>query len=329
MKKVYIKKFAVYVPDTVMTAIEIGKETGIPEEVVREKLGIISKPVENNLSLSDLSMKSIEKLFGTKEESLKRLKYLVFAGSDFKDNYIWTMAPSLAARLGLTDSLSFDLSSQCVGSLVAIDMMKSKVQVENNRDALISIATKQSHIVNYGNKASSFMYDFSDGSGAVLISEEKGAYEILESAFLTDGSFSNIVFAPFGESYMSEPNMWSYKLTVSEENTWRKEMGDATLRNFVNVITDATTKSGYEIKDIDYLAFLHTKRSFHRVIMDTLGIEPNRSIFLDNYGHMQGVDPFLSLNLAEQNKLLKPGSVICLVSAGTGWTWGASVILKV
>lgn len=329
MKKVYIKKFAIYASENVMTAKSISEETGIPEDVVREKLGIVSKPVEEKLSLSDLSMKSIEKIVGPADSSLKRLKYIVSAGSDFKDKYIWTLAPSLTSKLGVKEALSFDISSQCVGSLVALDMMKSRISSESNFDALISIATKQSHIVNYKDRTGSFMYDFSDGSGAVLISEEKGEYEILQSAFLTDGSFSDVVYAPFGGSFILDKDIWSYKLTVSEEKAWKERMADATLRNFIRVITEATVKSGYDIKDIDYLAFLHTKRSFHREIMDALGIDRSKSIYLEDYGHMQGVDPFISLKLAEEKNLLRPGNLICLVSAGTGWTWGATVILKV
>ncbi len=63
--------------------------------------------------------------------------------------------------------------------------------------------------------------------------------------------------------------------------------------------------------------------------MDALGIDRSKSIYLEDYGHMQGVDPFISLKLAEEKNLLRPGNLICLVSAGTGWTWGATVILKV
>ena len=44
-------------------------------------------------------MKSIEKIVGPADSSLERLKYIVSAGSDFKDKYIWTLAPSLAYKI--------------------------------------------------------------------------------------------------------------------------------------------------------------------------------------------------------------------------------------
>ncbi len=43
---------------------------------------------------------------------------------------------------------------------------------------------------------------------------------------------------------------------------------------------------------------------------------------------MQSVDPFLSLRLAEIKNKIKEGDVVVLVSAGTGWTWGAYAIQR-
>lgn len=311
------------------TSEDIARYSGLPVDVVEEKLGIRKKPVENKLSLSEMSVNSIRDLLDRTDTDPEKISFLICAGSDFKDRYIWTMAPKIAHAIGLRNAMTFDMSAQCTGSLVAMDVAKSMVLAGRGESGLISVSTKQSYIVDYGNRASTFMFDFSDSSAAILLDSSAGKFEVLESSFVTDGSFSDVVYSPFGESYMSSKDEWSYKLRVNEIEGWRENMGKASKKNFIRVIRESLKKSGLKTDDISYLAFLHTKRSFHTEILAEFGLDREQSIYLDNYGHAQGVDPFLSLSLAVEAKTVKSGDIIVLVSAGTGWIWGSTVLKAV
>ena len=97
--------------------------------------------------------------------------------------------------------------------------------------------------------------------------------------------------------------------------------------NFKKVVVGSLQKSGYSLKDVSYFAILHMKRSFHRELLRSLGTDEQKSIYLEMYGHMQGVDPFLSLDLAERRHKIKKGDVVVMTSAGTGWTWGATTVV--
>ncbi|MDS0256739.1 3-oxoacyl-ACP synthase [Thermoplasmatales archaeon AK] len=329
MSKVYIRGLSIYLPDNFETSQDISRRSGLPVDVVEEKLGIKRKPVESHLSLSEMSLKSIQDVLQRTGLEPKTVSFLICAGSDFKDRYIWTMAPKIAHSVGLTNAVAFDLSAQCAGSLVALDVAKSLVQSGESKRGIISISTKQSYIVDYNDKASTFMYDFSDSSAAIVLDSSQGTFEVLGSSFITDGSFSDIVYSPFGESFMSDRSQWSFKLMVNDTWGWRERMGQSSKRNFIHVIEDSLRKSGLRSDDISYLAFLHTKKSFHSEILAELGLDARRSIYLDNYGHSQGVDPFLSLSLALEAQTVNSGDVVVLASAGTGWTWGASVLKAV
>ena len=326
MKKIYIQDFKTHIPSNFESSTDISLSSGLQKDVVENKLGIIKKPIENNMSLSELASESVLELMRSLGIKGKDVDFLVSAGSDFKDRYVWTMAPKLADLAGLRDAFAFDLSSQCTGSLIALDVAKSLIVSGRGKKGIVSVATKQSHIVSYDDHSSTFMYDFSDGSAAVLVSSQKGKYEILESSFISDGSFSDVVFAPFGDLYSSNKNEWSYKVEVNEIEGWRERMGEVSKKNFLKVIKESLQRSTLEYTDISYLAFLHTKRSFHRELLESLQLDESQSIYLDNYGHMQGVDPFLSLQLAERERLVHKGDIVVLVSAGTGWTWGATVV---
>lgn len=335
MKRVYIKDYALYIPKRRQTYEELAKSTGLPPEVVKEKQGVLAKPLERDLSTSALGIASLRVLARRNRQEAKSAEFLIYAGSDFKDHYVWTIGTKIGWEALHSTILAFDITSQCVGSLVGIDFAKSKLEAMGDRTAsgFVTVSTKQSMIVNYRNRDTSFMFDSSDGAVSILLTndEEVGVrskYEVLQSSFISDGRFSEVIYAPFGERHVSRGrDRWDYRAVFNENKAWRKDMQRVSGENFKKVIRDSLHKSGYSVKDVAYFAILHMKRSFHRQLLQELGVDEGKSIYLEMYGHMQGVDPFLSLDLAERKRKLKKGDVAVLTSAGTGWTWGATTVV--
>jgi 3-oxoacyl-[acyl-carrier-protein] synthase-3 len=63
------------------------------------------------------------------------------------------------------------------------------------------------------------------------------------------------------------------------------------------------------------------KRSMHDAIVHALGVESSRASYLDDTGHMSGVDPLLALDRAVRGGAIEDGDVVLLLAAGTGYTW--------
>ena len=79
-------------------------------------------------------------------------------------------------------------------------------------------------------------------------------------------------------------------------------------------------------EDIGYLDILHIKRSGHLGMLKDLGLTEDQTIYLEDYGHIGQVDQILSLKLALEQGKVKPGTVVCMIAAGIGYTWAANVI---
>ena len=62
----------------------------------------------------------------------------------------------------------------------------------------------------------------------------------------------------------------------------------------------------------------------HEAIVRELGGPP--AAYLDDTGHMSGVDSLLALDRANRAGELEEGDLVLLLAAGTGYTWAASVI---
>ena len=77
---------------------------------------------------------------------------------------------------------------------------------------------------------------------------------------------------------------------------------------------------------MDFLAALHFKRSLYFSLVQELGLKPDQTIYLENYGHLGQIDQILSLHLAQQMGKISEGSIISMIAAGIGYAWGANVI---
>ena len=56
-------------------------------------------------------------------------------------------------------------------------------------------------------------------------------------------------------------------------------------------------------------------------LLSELGMREDQAVYLDDTGHMSGVDPLLGLDRA-----VRDGDAVLLLSAGTGYTRAASVV---
>jgi 3-oxoacyl-[acyl-carrier-protein] synthase-3 len=103
-------------------------------------------------------------------------------------------------------------------------------------------------------------------------------------------------------------------------------LDEVSLANFVAAAQGALERSGLQFDDITYLSGIHMKRSMHDAIVAALGVDPARTSYLDDTGHMSGVDPLLGLDRAVRSGEVADGDVVLLLAAGTGYTWAATAL---
>jgi 3-oxoacyl-[acyl-carrier-protein] synthase-3 len=115
-------------------------------------------------------------------------------------------------------------------------------------------------------------------------------------------------------------------LRVFDAEHMKTGLNDVSMRNWLECIDRALAKSGATRADIDYLNVLHFKRSMHAVMLEALGLVPEQSVYLENYGHLGQVDFMISLHEGLQQQKLKDGDLMVAIAAGIGYVWGAVAI---
>ena len=65
---------------------------------------------------------------------------------------------------------------------------------------------------------------------------------------------------------------------------------------------------------------------FEFPILESIGLTPEQSVYLEDYGHVQSADQVIALEMGLQQDKIKPGDLLVLAGAGTGYTWSAIAV---
>lgn len=330
MNTIGIEATGVYFPPGIETAEVLAKKTGIPEQIIIEKFGLYEKHVaDETMHASDLAIAAARLILSITDPLA--IDVVIYFGSPHKDYYVWSSAPKIHYELGTKNAYAFEMMnvSSCfpIALKVAKDMLKADESIQN---ILLVGGCKESQIIDYENPRSRFMFNFADGGAAALVKRKAVMSEILASAIITDGSFHGDVLIPAGGSkhFASIETVRSrqHYIDVVDPASMKERLDPVSISNFETVIHQALQKSGLALQDINILLPLHSKRSMFKELLQRLNLPEEKAVYLDHYGHMSALDPCIGLHFASQQGKLKRGDIAVAVSAGTGYTWAATVI---
>jgi 3-oxoacyl-[acyl-carrier-protein] synthase-3 len=325
MTRVGLAATAAYLPERWMPAAEVAARSGIPESVIVERFGLRGKHIAAaDEHVSDLSVAACERLLDESGIEPDDVDVLMYCGSMWKDFQVWQAAPWIAHRLGCTRAYGVEYDNVSCGTPVALRLARDMLVAEPELRTVLAVAAcRESYLLDYGNTRSRFMFNFGDGAVAFLLVKDADN-ELLGSYGITDGSLSLQVKVLSGGSV--SPNGGPPFLDVADPAAMKERLDLVSLDNFVKAAEGALQRSAATLADVSYLCAIHMKRSMHDALLDSLGLDPARASYLDDTGHMSGVDPMLALDRAARAGELQDGDLVLLLAAGTGYTWAASAV---
>lgn len=326
----YLRGLGVYLPAPRMTSGEIAAASGLPEWVVREKLGIHQKPIPGPED-HPARMGAWAAQEALKEAGLggAELDVVISITDEHKDFPVWTSAPLVAQMLDAHRAWCFDLNQKCATFITALTVAEglfaSRPEIET---ILIAGGYRNGDLIDYQDESVRFMYDLAAGGGAAVLTRQGPGLRLLSTQLKTDPVLANTVRVPVGGTVapLTPTNTDQYRLRVAEPELMKSRLEGVSIPGFMEVINGALRQAGYTAADLDYLALLHMKPSAHKAVLEGLGLGTERSIYLSDYGHLGQIDPILSVRLARQAGKIGPGSLLALAAAGVGYHWGAAVL---
>jgi 3-oxoacyl-[acyl-carrier-protein] synthase III len=330
-----------YLPQRQVTAHELATATSVPEDVIVQKFGIKQKPMASETETTAfMGLEAAKKALSQADVAGTELDLVIWCGAQHKDYPCWLAGLYVADKLGAKSAWSFDMEAMCGSMMAALDVAKSLMLGRGDlKTVLLVSGYRNNDLVNpVAEPSTRFMMDIGSGGSAIVLRRDAGRNVVLASAFRGDGSLSEMCVVPvFGsKAWPPKPeDVERAHFHVPDEKLFKQKLGDITLPNFYAVVRQAARESGFVSaasggqgsgEGIDYLAILHFKRSSHEAILAELGLGPEQTTYLDDYGHLGQNDQVLSLELGLASGKVREGSRIVFVGAGLGFVWAATAI---
>lgn len=320
-----------YVPEQIETAAEVAPQTGIPEAVLREKMGIRQRHIAGDCdTISMMASCAAQRALENAGISPDKVNVVISHGSEHKDHVVWNAAAKIQHNVGATNAYAFEVYALCAGAPIAMNVARGLMLADPQTEyVLLAAASRENDIVNLRNERTRFMFNFGAGAGAMLLQRGASKNLILGMSAITDGALSETVVLTDEAIPSGDPAIIGDirgRLDVTDPQYMADRLGNSSLGNFIRVIREAVERGGASLDDVKFLGITHMKRSFYLEILNAVGLTEDQSVYLEDYGHIQSVDQVLTLELGLQQGKIKDGDLIVLAGAGVGYTWSAVAV---
>ncbi len=313
-----------------MPASEIAVASGIPEDVIIDRFGLDGKHIAGpDDHVSTMSAAAGRQAVERAGISLDDIDVVAYFGSMWKDYNVWSAAPKVIDLMGTRNAWGLEMANVSCGAPVAIATATGLLAGDPSINNLLLVGgCRESHLIDYTNERSRFMFNFGDGGAAALLSTSLPGHEILSYRIITDGQFADDVAVYAGGSKIPASHETvdenRHFLDVDDPASMKARLDPVSGPNFVRVVNDVCQRAGVDVSEIRLLPILHTKRSILEWIVDGVGIPRDRAVYLRRHGHMSGLDTIVGLDLRQDE--LEEGDLVLLLTAGTGYTWAGTLL---
>ncbi len=187
-----------YFPDTYVTAKDIAEQSGLPEWVVREKLGIERKFVADpNVHPNEMAVIAARKAI--EKAGIDPLEIDVVLGTteEWREYLLWTTAIDLAYEIGAKNAWGIDLHTRCATTIAAMKFARSLMADDPSINTiLIGGGYATSHFIDLSDVNTSFLFNIGAGAGAMIVKRDWPVNRVLGMHLIADGSMSRHVIVP-------------------------------------------------------------------------------------------------------------------------------------
>jgi 3-oxoacyl-[acyl-carrier-protein] synthase-3 len=314
-------------------AAEISRLSGVPENIVKDKFGInrIFWP-KNDEQPSDLAIAAAKDCLQNTGIDPLEIDLIIYFGENYSDYLIYSIGPRVQGALGAKNAWAYDVEAKCGSCVLAMDQAVKYMRTEDGINTVMLVGGYRNvDKIDYTDKSVSFLYDISCGGAACILKKGYAKHNFLSYAALSDGSFANMILLPYGGTKhpVTKDNVndtCGQFMRLMEPEVFREQLGKVTFGNLIKCQETALAKIGKTLKDLNFAIILHMNVRSHNTVMDMLGLAPEKTYYMSDYGHVGQLDTVIALDRASKAGLIKEGDLVALVAMGMGYTWVGGII---
>jgi len=312
-----------YVPDNVITNLDLQERYGFDPAWVEQRTGIMSRRhASPDQATSDLCIEAARRAMSNAGVDARDID-LVVVGTFTPDYQCPTTANLVQQALGI-DAPAMDVHAACSGFVYAMATAAQFVATGNSRLALVIGGDCNSRIVNPLDMKIAPL--FGDGAGAVLLANGDAHQGLMCYQLGSDGGGGAMLDRPAGGSRSP--------ITHADLDAGRHYLqmdGRSVFKWAVRAVTDSVElvlqKSGISARDVDLYVLHQANIRIINNVAEQLAIPPDKLFNnLRDYGNTSAGSIPIALDEALKSNRLQRGDTLLLSGFGGGLTWGTCLM---
>ena len=328
-----------YFPETYVTAEEIAEQSGLPEWVVKEKLGIERKFVADpKVHPNEMAVRAAR--IAIEKAGIDPLEIDVVLGTteEWREYLLWTTAIDLAHEVGAKNAWGIDVHTRCATTIAAMKLAKSLMAEDPTINTiLIGGGYATSHFIDFTDIDTSFLFNIGAGAGAMILKRDWPENQVLGMHLIADGTMSRHVIVPSSGTIQHPTDAaiakGGFKFRLVEPEAMKARLGEVSIKNWLACADISLEKSQnksdgtpYTRDDIDFFNMSLVKPSAHLEMLGHLGLTEEQSVYMSSIGHIGEQDAIVNIEAGIEQGRLKPGDTMAIIAAGIGYIWAGAIV---
>ncbi|MGC9386592.1 MAG: beta-ketoacyl-ACP synthase III [Hydrogenovibrio sp.] len=309
-----------YLPERVMTNVELEEMVDTSDEWIRERTGIEQRHiVADDQTTSDLAEKAALAAMehaGINKDAID----MIIVATTTPDKIFPSTACLLQQRLDIHGCPAFDLQAVCTGFVYALSVADQFIKTGAAKCVLVVGAETLSRITNWQDRTNCILWG--DGAGAVILaaSSEPG---ILSTHIHADGQYENLLHVPSGPSKLPKTDDIAERTMTMKGN----EVFKVAVNTLSRIATQTLDANGVEKEQLDWLVPHQANLRIINATGKKLGLtEQQVVVTVNKHANTSSASIPLALNEAVRDGRIQKGQLVLLEAFGGGFTWGSALL---
>jgi len=320
-----ISGVGMYVPENVVTNIDMQKFVDTSDEWITERTGIKERRfVTDGEANSDLAVRAVERALVQAQTKASEIELIIVA-TVTPDMMFPSTACLIQDRIGAKNAWGFDLSGACSGFLYALMTGAQFIETGRHKKVLVVGADIMSSIIDFQDRATCVL--FGDGAGAAVLEPTADGDGILDAILCADGSGGTYLYMPAGGSRRPASHE-----TVEKRMHYVHQDGKSVFKFAVRLMADVSAellnRNGFGPADVKLYVPHQANLRIINAARERLNLREDQvAVNIDRYANTTSATIPSCLAEAQACGKLSKGDLVVLASFGAGFTWG-SVLLR-
>jgi 3-oxoacyl-[acyl-carrier-protein] synthase-3 len=305
-----------YLPERILTNLELEKMVDTTDEWIRSRTGIerrhIAAAGETTVDLAERAARRALEAAGMAPEDVDFIAF----GTTTPDLVFPNCGVLLQRRLGCFGGPAFSVETACAGFMYALSIADKYVRCGESKRALVIGAETLSRITDWNDRGTAVL--FADGAGAVVL-EPSDTPGVLSTHLHADGRYHEMLYCASGVS-----KGFASQLAIIMAG---KEVFKIAVTKLGAVVDETLAANGLERSAIDWLVPHQANIRIVHATASKLDLPLERVIVtVQDHGNTSAASVPLALDVGVRDGRIKRGELLLLEAFGGGFTWGSALV---